>query len=99
MPAKERHRNLRNATESERALSEPELPHPERTVALLSPYDGGNLGDAAIQQTVVENLMRIHPGIRIIGITLDPAKTAARHQIRNCKSSGCCLSMTRISTD
>ncbi len=50
-------------------------------IALLTPYDGGNLGDSAIQQAVIANLRRYDPNVQLCGITLDPAKTSARHQI------------------
>lgn len=50
-------------------------------VALLTPYDGGNLGDAAIQEAVIAGLRKCDPGVDLIGITLYPEKTSARHQI------------------
>lgn len=50
-------------------------------VALLTPYDGGNLGDSAIQEAVIANLRRCNPDIDVCGITLHPARTSARHQI------------------
>ncbi len=43
-------------------------------IALLTPYDGGNLGDSAIQQAVIANLRRYDPNVQLCGITLDPAK-------------------------
>ncbi len=52
-----------------------------RLVALLTPYDGGNLGDSAIQQAVLANLRICDPNIQTCGITLDPARTSALHQI------------------
>jgi polysaccharide pyruvyl transferase WcaK-like protein len=52
-----------------------------KSVALLSPYDGGNLGDGAIQQAIIENLRDIDPVIRICGINLNPARTSAEHGI------------------
>jgi hypothetical protein len=39
-------------------------------VALLTPYDGGNLGDAAIQDAMIENIRRRLPGVRLSGISL-----------------------------
>ncbi len=51
-------------------------------VALLTPYDGGNLGDAAIQEALIENLRRYAPDAELYGITLDPARTSVRHGIR-----------------
>ena len=50
-------------------------------VALLTPYDGGNLGDSAIQAALIANLRRCEPHVDLCGITLHPARTSARHQI------------------
>lgn len=51
-------------------------------VALLTPYDGGNLGDSAIQEALIENLRCYAPDAELYGITLDPARTSTRHGIR-----------------
>jgi polysaccharide pyruvyl transferase WcaK-like protein len=50
-------------------------------IALLTPYDGGNLGDGAIQQALVSNFRRFVPESSICGITLDPERTAKLHSI------------------
>ena len=50
-------------------------------IALLTPYDGGNLGDSAIQEALIANLRRCDPDIDVWGITLHPVRTSARHQI------------------
>ena len=50
-------------------------------VALLTPYDGGNLGDAAIQEALIANLRQYDPRVHLYGITLHPESTAARHGI------------------
>jgi len=50
-------------------------------VALLTPYDGGNLGDAAIQEALIRNLRRIDPAVQLCGVTLRPQKTSEAHQI------------------
>ena len=50
-------------------------------IALMAPYDGGNLGGFAIQESLIANLRRMAPEIEICGITLDPAKTSALHGI------------------
>ncbi|HXW97162.1 MAG TPA: polysaccharide pyruvyl transferase family protein, partial [Gemmatimonadales bacterium] len=50
-------------------------------IGLLTPYDGSNLGDGAIQTAVIENLRRREPGVALLGITLDPSDTTARHGI------------------
>jgi polysaccharide pyruvyl transferase WcaK-like protein len=48
-------------------------------VALLSPYNGGNFGDAAIQDAVIANLRLRLPNIRIAGITLGLENFLERH--------------------
>jgi polysaccharide pyruvyl transferase WcaK-like protein len=50
-------------------------------VALLTPYDGGNLGDAAIQEALISNFRKYDPQVHLYGITLNPECTAARHHI------------------
>ena len=40
-------------------------------VALLTPYNGGNLGNAAIQDSMISNLRTRVPGIQFLGITLN----------------------------
>jgi polysaccharide pyruvyl transferase WcaK-like protein len=50
-------------------------------IALLTPYDGGNLGDAAIQEALIANFRRCDPQIQLCGITLNPARTSAQHHI------------------
>ena len=50
-------------------------------VALLTPYDGGNLGDAAIQEALIGNFRKYDPQVQFCGITLHPENTAARHHI------------------
>lgn len=50
-------------------------------IALLTPYDGGNLGDAAIQDALITNFRTLNPQIRFSGITLNPNRTSMRHQI------------------
>ena len=54
---------------------------PAARVALLTPYSGTNLGDAAIQESVIRHLRRRLPDVRISGITLDAALTSRRHGI------------------
>jgi polysaccharide pyruvyl transferase WcaK-like protein len=64
-------------------------------IALLTPYNGGNLGDAAIQEALIANLSRYRPDIEVWGITLDPARTSARHQIPCFPLAGTSLSYYR----
>lgn len=58
------------------------VPRPLR-VGLLGPFGGGNLGDAAIQQSMIEAIRRAHPRAEIVGISLDPGDTYRRHGIRS----------------
>lgn len=48
-------------------------------IALLTPYTGGNLGDAAIQDAVVANLRRQLPSARFSGITLNSRNFLEQH--------------------
>lgn len=50
-------------------------------LALLTPYDGGNLGDAAIQEALITNFRKYDPDIQLCGITLHPEVTSALHDI------------------
>jgi hypothetical protein len=50
-------------------------------IALLTPYSGTNLGDAAIQEAATRNIGARCPGAVISGSTLNPVTTAARHGI------------------
>jgi polysaccharide pyruvyl transferase WcaK-like protein len=59
----------------------PRASPPVSHIALLTPYDGGNLGDAAIQEALISNFRRFHSPLQISGITLDPERTAALHSI------------------
>ena len=53
------------------------------SIALLTPYCGSNLGDGAIQISVIEQLKARLPSADIIGITLHPQDTQQRHHIRS----------------
>lgn len=48
-------------------------------VALLTPYNGGNLGDAAIQDAVIANLRLRLPNIQFSGVSLNCQSFAERH--------------------
>jgi polysaccharide pyruvyl transferase WcaK-like protein len=48
-------------------------------IALLTPYDGGNLGDAAIQDSMIANLRQRVPDVRFLGITLNCDNFVTRH--------------------
>ena len=51
-------------------------------IGLLTPYSGTNLGDGAIQHAIIENIRKRWATAEIVGITLAPADTQQRHQIR-----------------
>jgi len=50
-------------------------------VGLLTPYTGGNLGDTAIQEAVIQGLRRRWPQAELVGITLTPERTEEVHGI------------------
>lgn len=54
---------------------------PIRRIGLISPYSGGNLGNAAIISAAIANIRKRIPGVGIIGITLNPDDTRRRHGI------------------
>jgi polysaccharide pyruvyl transferase WcaK-like protein len=47
----------------------------------VTPYNGGNLGDAAIQDSMISNLKSRIPGIRFLGITLNCENFLERHGV------------------
>jgi polysaccharide pyruvyl transferase WcaK-like protein len=55
---------------------------PLRKVGLLSPCGWGNLGDAATQDALLENLRARWPELELVGFYLNPADTERRHGIR-----------------
>lgn len=48
-------------------------------IALLTPYSGHNLGDAAIQDALIANLQRLQPNLQFSGITLNCNNFILRH--------------------
>jgi polysaccharide pyruvyl transferase WcaK-like protein len=50
-------------------------------IALLTPYTGGNLGDAAIQDAVIVNIRKRYPDAEIYLITLWPEATTKLHGV------------------
>lgn len=48
-------------------------------IALLTPYNGGNLGDAAIQDSMIANIRRRLPGAQFSGICLNRDNFIERH--------------------
>lgn len=54
-----------------------------RKIGLLGPFGHGNLGDAAIQQAMLQNLRRYHPDAQVLGFSLYPDDTQRRHDIES----------------
>lgn len=52
-----------------------------KRIALLTPYTGGNLGDAAIQEAVIANAKSRVPDASIFLLTLFPALTTKLHRV------------------
>ncbi len=50
-------------------------------IGLMGPFGGGNLGDAAIQKSMIDNLRQLNPQIEVYGFSLKPEDTASRHGI------------------
>lgn len=63
-------------------------PMPRKKIGLITPYTGDNLGDAAIQSAVIENLRARLPGFDLCMFTLDPPKTSALHQVPSLPITG-----------
>ena len=61
--------------------SDQELLVPSPRVALMTPYNGGNLGDAAIQDAMIANLRLRMPGAQFCGITLDCENFVKQHGV------------------
>jgi polysaccharide pyruvyl transferase WcaK-like protein len=56
-----------------------EVQNPGPRIALLTPYTGGNLGDAAIQDAMIVNLQLRLPGAQFSGISLNCESFVERH--------------------
>lgn len=52
-----------------------------KKIGLIGPFGGGNLGDAAIQKSMIDNIRQFHPHADIYGFSLQPQDTEARHGI------------------
>ena len=50
-------------------------------VAFVSPSGLGNLGDAAIIESMLAGIRRRHRAAEIVGFTLNPADTEVRHRV------------------
>jgi polysaccharide pyruvyl transferase WcaK-like protein len=57
-------------------------------IGLVTPYTGGNLGDGAIQDAVIENLKSIFPDATFCLFTLDPQTTTALHGVPSLPLAG-----------
>ena len=60
---------------------ESEMLEPGPRVALITPYNGGNLGDAAIQDSMISNLRLRMPGAQFLGITLNCDNFLKQHGV------------------
>ena len=58
-----------------------EIPGPNPRIALLTPYNGGNLGDAAIQDSMIANIRDRLPGAQFSGICLNCDNFVERHGV------------------
>jgi len=56
-----------------------EFPQERRRIALLTPYSGGNLGDAATQDAIIANLRLRFPNPQFSGLTLNGDNFVERH--------------------
>lgn len=52
-----------------------------RNIGILDHMGHGNLGDAATQDAILQNLKRRCPNVRIVGFSLNPTDTQQRHNI------------------
>jgi polysaccharide pyruvyl transferase WcaK-like protein len=52
-------------------------------ILLLTPYTGGNLGDAAIQEGVIANVRKRIPDAEVVLVTLSPNDTTRLHGVRS----------------
>ena len=50
-------------------------------IALLTPYTGGNLGDAAIQEAAIQNVRTRYPDARLCLVSILPKLTAGLHDV------------------
>jgi polysaccharide pyruvyl transferase WcaK-like protein len=84
-------RALRDAARPPVHEAPQEVPADCPRIALLTPYNGGNLGDAAIQDAVIGNLRLRLPGAQFSGISLNGDNFVERHGTRSfplCGSDG-----------
>ncbi|MGB8322384.1 MAG: polysaccharide pyruvyl transferase family protein [Candidatus Acidiferrum sp.] len=58
---------------------DPQALQPGPRIALITPYNGGNLGDAAIQDSMITNLRERLPAAHFLGITLNGDNFVKQH--------------------
>jgi polysaccharide pyruvyl transferase WcaK-like protein len=81
--------NLNRMTSKEPSLQLRSSPDAAiRCIGLLSPYSGGNLGNAAIISAMIANIRMRLPDAEIVGITLNPENTRLRHGIASFPLTG-----------
>jgi polysaccharide pyruvyl transferase WcaK-like protein len=69
-------------------------------IAFISPCGGGNLGDAAIHDAFMSNLVRrLGPETRFLGITQNPEDTRTRHGIAAAPMESEAMSFSRPGAD
>jgi len=56
---------------------------PIKKVGLIGPFGYGNLGDAAIQEAMIQHIRKRLPDAEIVGFSLNPEDTEARHGIKS----------------
>jgi polysaccharide pyruvyl transferase WcaK-like protein len=59
-----------------------------KKIGLITPYQGFNYGDGAIQDTMISNLKELDPDVECFGITLYPLDTQTRHGIKSIPITG-----------
>lgn len=59
-----------------------------KRIALLTPYSGRNLGDAAIQETITDAILQLRPDAEILMLTADPDNTQLLHGIPSFPMTG-----------
>src|ERR1700734_857779 len=69
---------------------------PIRRIGLITPYSGGNLGNATIISAAIVNIRKRIPGVEILGITLSPGETSRRHGIEGFPLAGISIPFYRV---
>lgn len=54
-----------------------------KKIGLIGPFGYGNLGDAAIQEAMIQHIQLCIPDAEIVGFSLNPEDTEARHGIKS----------------